>query len=70
VAKLKADAVTELMKNPLGIELGVALDEMLKCNMVLEAVRLGVEISDKVEELRVMAESDEEVMPLFNAKVS
>jgi hypothetical protein len=48
--------MAQLKKNPLGIELGVALEEMIKCNMVLEAVRLGVEISDKVEELRVIAE--------------
>jgi hypothetical protein len=56
VVKLKNDAMAQLKKNPLRIELGVALEEMIKCNMVLEAVRLGVEISDKVEELRVIAE--------------
>jgi len=69
VAKLKADAASELRQNPLGIELGVALDEMLKCNMVLESVRMCVEIGDKVEELRVMAEQEEEVLPLFSAKI-
>lgn len=65
IENLKMRGFKELMKSPEFVCLSIALEELIKNNMVFESINLCLAAIDKIETFRASCEDDEDLTAAY-----